>query len=68
MRCWPQQVAIEMDPGVWLVRAEDPDPRAVYSEVKVTENRWDTDIVLSLKVTPWHLEDIEVRAQVAAAG
>ncbi len=65
--------------GAWLGRAEDSDAHITYSEGKVTENRtirryacsdprrWDVNTALNLKVTPWR-QDIDVRAQVAAAG
>ena len=65
--------------GVWLGRAEDSDSHIVYNDGKVGEfktirrfaltdpRRWDKDIVKDLTVTPWHLQDPEVRAQAAAA-
>ncbi len=65
--------------GVWLGRAEDSDTHIVYDDGKVGEHRtirrfavtdprrWGRDAVKNLTVTPWRLQDTEIRAQAAVA-
>ena len=65
--------------GLWLGRSEDSDAHIVYVDGRVGEyhtvrrmaetdpRRWDSDMVKTLNVTPWRLQDAEVRAEAAAS-
>ena len=65
--------------GLWLGRSEDSDAHIVYVDGRVGEyhtvrrmaetdpRRWDSDTVRTLNVTPWRLQDAEVRADAAAS-
>ena len=64
--------------GAWLGRAEESDAHLVYVDGRVGEHltirrvveadprRWDHDVLLSLAVTPWRLQDVEKRTRSAA--
>ena len=64
---------------MWLGSSEDSDAHIVYVDGRVGEHhtirrlaendprRWDLDTVRNLTMTPWRLQDVEVRAQAAAA-